>query len=163
MLALGLSVDFPKPMRPAVRVVLLSDSLGVTQTPTLADITVVDEFELTSAEEDWAKLARDYGQAASGRISSLQPGAIIIRRADRPQRPNNKDGPRVRLVIEGALAAAAYQHVANTHLLTGAACASAYDKSNKNALDMAAGGLVSKAVRMEAASAALTALVAHRV
>lgn len=150
-------------MRPAVRAVLLSDPLGVTQIPTLADITVVEEFELTSAEEDWAKLARDYGQGASGRISSLQPGAVIVRRADRPQRPNNKDGPRLRLVIDGALAAASYQHVSNTHLLTGAACASAYDKTDKTALDKAAASLVSKAVRMEAASAALTALVAHRV
>lgn len=162
MLALGLSVDFPRPMRPVVRAVLLSDQLGVTQIPTLADITVEDEFELTSAEEDWAKLARDYGQGASARISSLQPGAVVIRRADRPQRPNNKDGPRVRLVIDGALAAASYLHVANTHLLTGAACAGAYDRSNKNALDVAAGGLASKAVRMEAASAALAALVSYR-
>jgi hypothetical protein len=163
VLALGLSVDFPKAMRPVVRAVLLSDPLGVTQTPTLADITVVDEFELTSPEEDWAKLARDYGQAASGRISSLRPEAVVIRRADRPQRPNNYDGPRLRLVIDGALAAAAYQHVANTHLLTGSACASAYDRADKDALDRDAKGLVSKVARAEASGAALSALVAHRV
>lgn len=150
-------------MRPVVRAVLLSDPLGATQTPTLADVTVDDEFELTSPDSDWAKLAADYAQAASGRISTLRPGAVIIRRADRPQRPNNYDGPRLRLVIEGALSAASYQHVANTHLLTGAACAGAYNHSDKNALETDAKRFVTKAARGEAAGAALCALVAFRV
>lgn len=162
MLALGLSVDFPKTMRPVVHAVLLSDPYNATPIPTLADITVAAEFDLTSAEEDWAKLASDYFQATSGRISTLRPAAVIIRRADMPKRPNNYDGPRLRLVIEGALAAAAYQHVTNTRLRTGVACANAYNKSDKSTLDAHGKGLVQKATRFEAAGAALSGLIDSR-
>jgi len=163
VLALGISIDLPTQMRPVIRAVLLRDPFDVSQVPRLADVTVEDEFDLTSPEDDWAKLASDYFQAVSGRVSTLTPNIVIVRRADMPKRPNNYDGPRLRLVVEGAVCAASYEHVTNTHLRTGTACANAYHRSEKATLDAHGKGLVQRGNRGDAAAAALSGLEDKRV
>ena len=142
--ALGLHVDVATQMRPVVRVVLLKDPFGAAQVPALGDVTVETEFDLTLPDDDWAELADGYFRAVSGRVSTLRPDIVIVRRADMPARPSNKDGPRLRLVVEGAVTAAAHETVANTHLRTGVACAHAYNRSSKAALDADATGLVQR-------------------
>jgi len=161
--ALGLHVDVPTQMRPVVRVVLLTDPFDAAQVPALRDVTVETEFDLTLPDEDWAELASGYFRAVSGRVSTLTPDIVIVRRADMPARPTNKDGPRLRLVVEGAVTAAAHEHVANTHLRNGVACAHAYHRSSKAALDADGAGLVDRSNRGPAAAAALSGLVDKRV
>ena len=161
MIALGLTVALPTPKRPVVRAVLLRDPFDADEIPPVADVTLAEEFELTSPEEDWARLASDYFQAVSGRVSTLKPDIVIVRRADMPRRPNNLDGPRLRLVVEGAISAAAYRHVANSHLRTGLACATAYGQ-HKDIMDAAGRALVQRTNRAEAAGAALSGLIANR-
>lgn len=113
-------------------------------------------------EDDWARLASDHFHAVSGRVSTLKPDIVVVRRADRPMKANNKDGPRLRLVVEGAITTAAYQHVANTHLRTGAACAHAYHRSDKAVMDADGASLAARSNRGQAAAAALSGLVDKR-
>jgi hypothetical protein len=86
---------------------------------------------------------------------------VVIRRADPPPRPNNKDGPRFRLLASGAVTAAARLLVTNTTVRTGKECADAYG-SSKESLDTDAKTLVTKDAHVEAAAAALSGLVANR-
>lgn len=162
MQSLGIAVALPTPGRPVVRAVLLEDALGSTEVPQLSDVSVVDEFEFTTTEEDWAHICRQYHRDTDARVSSLAPDAVIVRRADFHRDRGNNDGPRLRLIVEGAVTAAATAHVANTHLRTGAACAERYG-SSKVAMDADGRGLASKAIWKEAAGAALSGLVANRV
>lgn len=150
-------------MRPVVRVVLLRDPFGADQLPALEDMTLETEFDLTLPDDDWAELAIGYFRAVSGRVSTLSPDIVIVRRADMPARPTNKDGPRLRLVVEGAVTAAAHEHVANTHLRTGVACAHAYHRSSKAVLDADAAGLVERSNRAQAAAAAMSGLIDKRL
>ncbi len=162
MRALGVTVEMPTPGRPVVRAVLIEDRLAAAGTPTLADIALVEEFDLTTAETDWARIASRYSQDVSGRVSTLAPDIVVVRRADFHQRTRIGDGPRLRLVVEGAITAASYAHVANTHLRTGTTCAHVYPH-DKGTMDADGKTLVSRANRAEAAAAALSGLFGNRV
>lgn len=160
MRVLGLDVDLPKPMHPVVRAVLLEDGLTSQQGPDRAQVQVVDDFDLPSAETDWSGICRDLASQVAARVSSLRPDVVVVRRADMPPRPSNKDGPRLALVVVGAVTAAAHQHVAKTRIRTGVACAQTYGVS-KNDIDAEGEKLVSKA-RARAAAAALSGMWADR-
>ena len=162
MLSLGLVVALPTVGRPVVRAVLLSDQLGVGDVPTMAGVSLVNEFELTTTETEWARICGQYHRDVDARVSSLRPDIVIVRRADFHRDRGNSDGPRLRLVVEGAVTAASTAHVANTHLRPGASCGEKYG-SSKDVMDADGKSLVSKAVYKEAAGAALSGLVANRV
>ena len=160
MRALGLAVELPSPNRPSLRAVLLEDALPATSIPTLADIAVVDLFEVTTPDEGRALQLMDLAEAASGRIRSLIPDIVVVRRADMPPRPSNADGPRVRLLATGAVTAAARILVVKTTLRTGKECGAAYG-AKKNDVDVDAATLVDRKM-VAAAAAALCGLVADR-
>ena len=92
MLALGLTVEMPSPKRPSLLAVLLRDTLPPTATPTLGDIVLVDSFEAPTIEDNWAIQLRDLSKATSGRVSSLKPDIIVVRRADISPRASNLAG-----------------------------------------------------------------------
>src|SRR5690242_3155256 len=73
MRALGLVVDMPRPNRPALRAVLLEDSLPANTTPTLTDIQVVTTFEVPTDDDERATQLKDLAETASARIRTLQP------------------------------------------------------------------------------------------
>lgn len=162
MLALGLTVTLPTSGRPVVRAVLLEDPFNPTQTTTLADITLATEFDLTTAEAEWARMCSQFSQDVSGRVSTLAPAVVVVRRADFHKNAKPTDGLRLRLVVEGAISAAAMAHAANTHLRTGTACAQEYPH-DKETMDADGKTLVSRAYRAEAAGAALSGLFGNRV
>lgn len=161
MLALGLTVDVPTPKRPVLRAVLLSDPFDNSQVPSLGDVSVSEAFDVPAFDEDWAVFCRDFAEAVSGRIRTLKPDIVVVRRADIGRTASNRDGPRVRLVATGAVTAAARILVQKTYLRTGAACGQACGKSKPD-LDADAGTLVSKAAQVPAAAAALCGLLADR-
>ena len=160
MRALGIAVDMSAQKRPTVRAVLLEDSLHVSERPQLADISVVTTFEVPSSSEDLATQLKELAEAVSGRVRSLEPNIVVVRRADKPPRATNQDGPRFRLMAEGAVAAAARGLVARTVVRTGQECGSAYG-SRKAAVDSDGQQLASGKLA-PAASAALSGLVADR-
>jgi hypothetical protein len=160
MLALGLTVDIPARNRPALRAVLLSDPHPADITLSLADVTVVTTFELPTADEDRAKQLKDLAETVSARIRTLKPAIVVVRRADWTRQASNQEGPRIRLMATGAIAAAARSLVPRTSIRDGRQCGEAYGAS-KPEVDADASTLVHERLK-EAAAAALAGLVADR-
>lgn len=144
-----------------MRAVLLSDPFDASTVPTLADVAVSKEFELTTTHTRWEEIAGQFYADVSGRITTLKPDIVVVRRADFHRSRGNADGPKIRLVIEGAISAAAIGHVANTHLRTGVECGRLYGKEKKD-MDADAKTTVAKKDRAEAAAAGLSGLFANR-
>ncbi len=160
VLAMGLAIDMPARNRPALRAVLLSDPHPPGTTPLLADVTVVETFELPTADDDRATQLRDLAETASARIRTLSPDMVVIRRADWSNRTGKQEGPRIRLMATGAVAAAARLLVVRTTIRDGKECGEAYG-ANKETVNADASTLVNNRLR-EAAAAALAGLIADR-
>ena len=71
-----------------------------------ASAVVVDAFEVAAPQQETAGMLSEIAQAVASRAKGLAVGRAVVRRADKSQRPNNQEGPRVRLLTEGAVAAA---------------------------------------------------------
>lgn len=163
MRAIGLAVEMPTRGRPVVHVVVLEDPHGPADAPVLGNVTKLDAFDLTTFDDEWSRIASHYFQATSGRVSTLSPDIVVVRRADVYPRGRLGDGPRLRLVVEGAITAAAAAHVAsNTHLRTGSECGTKYGK-DKTTMDAEGLSLVRKKSHAEAAGAALSGLFGNRI
>lgn len=107
-------------------------------------------------------MASQFFQEVSARVSTLSPDVVVVRRADVYPRGRVGDGPRLRLVVEGAITAAAMSHLpGNTHLRTGGDCATKYGKS-KSDMDADAATFTSHQNYVEAAAAALSGLFGNR-
>jgi hypothetical protein len=147
MLSLGLAVDHDK--RPTLRAVLLfRDNQGT--------IVVQDKFEVPAAADiDLASQLKDLSNAVTARTSSWKPDAVVVRRADRPAHATNTDGPRFRLMAEGAITAAAKILVDQTYVRTGKDCGASIGTS-KSEIDREAASLVSSRL-VPACAAALSA------
>lgn len=153
----------PSRGRPVVRVTVLDDPHPLTHTAVLADVSMFDKFDLTTAEDDWARMASQFFQETSGRVSTLAPDVVVVRRADVYMRGRIGDGPRLRLVVEGAITAAAAAHVAsNTHLRTGTECGTRYGQ-DKSVMDADGLALATKKSHAESAGAALSGLFGNRL
>jgi len=161
MRTLGLAVDLPARGRRAVRAVLLVDQLPAGVAPSLSDVQVELEFELPTVVGSIVEQVAELSKAVSGRLQSLRPDVVVLRRADQSMRPSNGDGPRMRLLVEGAVLAAARLEIERTVLRNGKECGAAYG-GGKDAVDADAATLVSKKSLIEAAAAALSGLVADR-
>jgi hypothetical protein len=161
MLAMGLAIDMPAKNRPALRAVLLRDPHPSATAPALTEVTVEDIFEVpTASSEDRATQLKDLAETASGRIRTLRPDIVVVRRADWSRMSSNQDGPRIRLMATGAVAAAARLLVPRTTIRDGRECGVAYG-ANKESVDKDASTLVVARLR-EAAAAALSGLIADR-
>ncbi len=149
----GLAVKVLAKHRPAVRFVVLNDST------TPAAVETCEEF--TSDDVDLPTQLLEITKAVSSRLKGLPADRAVVRRADIPPRPSNKEGPRVRLLAEGAATSAARTQVVDTRLGTGKDVG-AWHGSNKSNVDAAAAALLAGAGEdekfAEAAAAALAGL-----
>jgi len=149
----GIAVDIPSSGRPAGRLVVASDAGGAPTIELVADFTS-DDVALPVQLHDAAEALRS-------RLEGLAVDRVVVRRADRPPKASNAEGPKLRLLMEGALTSAARSVILDTRIGTGKDTG-AWFGSGKAAVDAAAGGLLSSGSRharyREATSAALAGL-----
>ena len=84
-----------------------------------SDASTIELFILTTPESTLVGQLADLATTLANRLDGLRPEALLIRRADYSKQASNKEGPKARLIIEGALAAAAKSILQNIHLCTG--------------------------------------------
>lgn len=138
---------------PVARVVVMD---GLPGSP-----TVVAAFEVSTPQKERADEITEMGEAIASRATGLGVNRVIVRRADQSQRPSNSEGPRVRLLCEGAITAALRAKHSTTILRTGQQAGTVFG-ADKAAMDAA--GLAALTARghsakySEAAGAALAAL-----
>ena len=125
----GIAVDVPESGRPAARLIVLDDVSG---SPT---IEVHEDYP--SADTAVAEQLHDQAEAIRSRLRGLNVDRVVVRRADLPPRASNREGPRRRLLAEGAIVSAARSVVTETHLGTGKDTGEWYG-SNKAGVDGAA-------------------------
>src|SRR5450830_8630 len=145
MRVLGLAVDIPASRRPALRAVLLEVQLPADGVAPLTDVTVATTFEVPSVKEDLATQLCELASAVTARVQTLTPDVVVVRRADISQRGagGRNEGPRLRLLAEGAIIAAARALVV-THVRTGRECGLAYG-ARKEEVEADAATLVARA------------------
>jgi hypothetical protein len=144
------SVHLPKKGRPAARVVVLDGSWGAAFEHA--------HFDLTSNKQDIATILHDLASGLRSQLSGLKADRVVVRRADLPKKPNNNEGPRLRLLAEGALASAARDQVSDVLVLPGKDLAQRSPAPSKADLDSEAATQVPGSP-VEAAAAALSGLV----
>ncbi len=156
MRVLGLAVDIPASRRPALRAVLLEVQLPADGVPPLTGVTVATTFEVPSVKEDLATQLHELSSAVTARVQTLMPDVVVVRRADVSPRgaSGRNEGPRLRLLAEGAIIAAARALVVVTHVRTGRECRLAYG-ARKEEVEADAATLVPRAL-VPAAAAALS-------
>jgi|SRR5665213_1119929 len=107
----GLAVDMPSPGRPRTQLVVLDNGSGSP--------TVVTSETFPSRNTDIATQLHDAAETVRSRLNGLSVARVVVRRADRPPRATNEEGPRIRLLTEGAIASAARSVVVETHIGNG--------------------------------------------
>lgn len=117
---------------------------------------VVEQLSVTGDDAAWAAHVGNVATAVRGHAKSMNPDAVIVRRADQAPRGRNSDGPKLRLMIEGGIVAACLDVTSDVRVLTGQECAKARGIT-KDDLDARAGGMASK-IHAESAAAALAAI-----
>lgn len=149
----GISVDMPSGGRPAARLVV------VTTARARAAIELTADF--TSDDVDLPEQLHDASEALRSRLDGLRVDRVIVRRADRPPRPSGAEGPKIRLLMEGALTSAARSVVVDTRIGTGKDTGT-WHGSSKAVVDAAADALVAASNMhsryKEATSAALAGI-----
>jgi hypothetical protein len=113
-------------------------------------------LELTSTKSDLATALLDLAKGLRSLISGVKPDRVVIRKADVGQ-ASRKEGPKLRLLAEGALAAAAREELDDVQVLTGKELADRSPAKSKPELDKL-GTELGQASHGEAAGAALAAL-----
>jgi hypothetical protein len=108
---MGLCVRISTKKRPTADVVVLDGTHAVP--------TVVDVFELTTNVDPVPKQLADLHNNLKSRIVGLRPSRVVVRRADYSGRPTSQEGPKLRLLAEGALVAAACAECDEVILATG--------------------------------------------
>lgn len=115
---------------------------------------IVEIFHLNTAEDATARQAHDVATNLRNRLRGLRVEHVIVRRADRPPRASNQEGPRLRLIVEGALVGAAKDVVDQSEIVNGRDLAARLGLS-KEELDAAGAELLED--EFQAAAAALAA------
>lgn len=123
-------------------------------------LTAEDPFEVKEAEEDLAVRLGELSKKIRGRVRSIAPDGVVVRRADRPRQASNLEGPRLRLLAEGAVTAAAHEVVTNTVIRSGKDCGDKFGTS-KDELDREAEAILGGKYS-DATAAALSGLVGNR-
>jgi hypothetical protein len=94
--------------RPVVRLVVLDNASGSPVVAAAEEIPA-DDAEITEQ-------LYQVGRSVESRLRGLNVERVIVRRADVPAMASKKDGPRVRLLIEGSVVSAARSIVTDTRL-----------------------------------------------
>jgi hypothetical protein len=148
----GIAVSLTKPKRPAIRLALVDDAGG---SPALSSVE-----EITAAAVDPVEQLLNASRTVESRLMGLKADRVVIRQAD-AMYASRKEGPRRRLEIEGAVAAAARAVVVDTRLATGKDLGT-WCGTSKADVDSAGATLVKRASKhskyAEAAAAALASL-----
>jgi len=131
----GIAIDVPSRGRPTARLVVLNNATGTV------DLEGSEAF--TSDDVDLATQLHDMAEAVRSRLQGLDVQRVIVRRADRPPRLSNAEGPRLRLLMEGAVVSGARSVVVDTRVGTGKDTGLWFG-SNKAAVDQAAAQLLAK-------------------
>jgi hypothetical protein len=150
----GIAVKMPSGGRPSVRIIVADDASG---SPVISDAQ-----EITSDHADLPEQLHDAAESVRSRLKALNVERVVVRRADRPTTPSNQDGPRYRLIMEGAVTSAARSEVIDTRIGTGKDTGAWYG-GKKATVDAEAERLLAAASLsptkyLEATSAALAAL-----
>ncbi len=123
--------------------------------------TIVTSETFPSRDTDLATQLHDAAETVRSRLRGLGVEKVVVRRADRPPRATNEEGPRVRLLTEGAIASVARSVVVETHIGTGKDTGGWFG-SNKAGVDQASSTLLQaqgiNSTFVEATSAALAAM-----
>jgi hypothetical protein len=120
---------------------------------------IIELFKLTTRDVDLVDQLSDLAQAFGNRIAGLSVQRVSIRRADMPPKSSNKEGPKTRLMVEGALATTARSHVSDTRLTSGRDLALQAGKGKTKAeIDAEAASWVDNRAYVEAVAAALALL-----
>lgn len=149
----GISVAMASRQRPTAYLVVLDDSSGRE---------VIETNQAFPADDvDLATQLLDTAEAVRSRLQGLAAERVVVRRADRPPSASNAEGPRLRLLMEGAVTSAARSVVMDTTLGTGADTGTWFG-ARKADVDAASAQLLSQhglhSRYTEATSAALAAL-----
>jgi hypothetical protein len=104
-------VELASPKRPSVRVVVLDDATGAPM--------VVKTEDIPSAAVDIVEQLSHAGKTVESRLQGLQVDRVVVRRADFSKKARNTEGPRIRLLVEGAVTAAARNVNVETRLAPG--------------------------------------------
>jgi hypothetical protein len=107
----GIAVDVPSSGRPAGRLVVATDVSGSVAIDAVADFPG-DDVDLPVQLHDAAEALRS-------RLGGVAVDRVVVRRADRPPKATNAEGPKLRLLLEGALTSAARSVVIDTRIGTG--------------------------------------------
>jgi hypothetical protein len=81
--------------------------------------TNITTVKLTTSETDIAGQLVDLARGLTNYLGNLGVSSLVVRRADIPAMASNTEGPRTRLLCEGALVAASREAVPETRLLNG--------------------------------------------
>lgn len=151
---MGVAVKMTTKGVPTVRVVVVDGPPG--------SAAVVDAFDVSAPQEEFAGTLAEIAEAVASRAKGLGVDRTVVRRADKSQRPSNKEGPRLRLLTEGAVAAALRVQVPMTVLRDGVHAGSLFG-SDRDAMDAAAATVLAAggtkvSTYQEAAGAALAGL-----
>ena len=150
----GLAINLVR-QRPTVRLVVMNDVASPTA------VEACEEFP--SDDVDLPTQLLEISKTVGSRLKSLRVDRVVVRRADNPPRANNNEGPRVRLLAEGAATSAARSEVVDTRLGNGRDLG-AWHQSNKAQLQAAAALVLASAGHdakfAEAAAAAVAGLAA---
>jgi len=153
MRAAGISVDVAKPGRPAARLVVADNGSG--------SVVLGEPVDFTTDDTSVPVQLHDAAEAVRSHLKSLGVDRVVIRRADYSP-ASNKEGPKLRLLMEGALTSAACSVVPDTRIGTGKDTG-VWFGGGKAAVDAEAGRLLGVASRssryVEATSAALAGIV----
>ncbi|MCV7290764.1 hypothetical protein H7J87_36110 [Mycolicibacterium wolinskyi] len=111
MRLMGIAVKLETEGRPTARAIVIE--------PGTPNPLIVDSFALTGDDVDFTRQLFELSQATRSRSAALKPERVVIARADFPPTGSRKEGPKLRLLAEGAIAAAAREIVTETALATG--------------------------------------------
>lgn len=111
MRLVGIAVKLETEGRPTARGIVIESGT--------APLSISDSFALTGDDVDFTQQLFELSQATKSRMAALTPQRVLIARADFPPRGSRGDGPKLRLLAEGAIAAAAREIVVSTFLATG--------------------------------------------
>lgn len=150
---MGVAVKMATKGVPTVRVVVVDGPAG--------SASVVDAFDVSAPQDEFAGTLAEVSEAIASRARGLGVDRAVVRRADKSQRPSNQEGPRLRLLTEGAVAAALRAQVPATVIRDGVRAGALFG-AGRDAMDAEAQALLSaaghKATFQEAGGAALAGL-----
>jgi hypothetical protein len=122
------------------------------------DVAVVTKsFELASSADDVATQMLDLTRGLRSYLSGAGADVVVVRRADQSPIGSRAEGPRQRLLAEGALIAGAREEVERVLVKSGKELAEASPATNKAGLDSHA-ELVAPNEDCQAVAAALVGL-----